>query len=224
MYENPKMVKTKQLASISKANIFLQNLSIQFWIPSYFWYFTLSLLLWGQGCNRTINFSVLENQRQGKNFEKYMWKSHFFNLNWRLTAWIPLWVYLKILPSVHRSTHGFLKFWEQSFSRTSFNGCFCTISTVRLTSENYDCIYMKHVGNIKIQIAGFCCDCMLGIHLSYKSPHSVGYSLKACLFPFPSNHPISKIMEKIFFGTVCKTPNYNDDEIFFWYDWLTKGV
>ena len=83
---------------------------------------------------------------------------------------------------------------------------------------------MKHVGNIKIQIAGFCCDCMLGIHLSYKSPHSVGYSLKACLFPFPSNHPISKIMEKIFFGTVCKTPNYNDDKIFFWYDWLTKGV
>ena len=66
---------------------------------------------------------------------------------------------------------------------------------------------MKHVGNIKKRVASF-----------FISPHSVGYSLKACLFASPSNHPICKIIEEIFFGTVRKTPNYDDaDELFFWY-------
>ena len=66
---------------------------------------------------------------------------------------------------------------------------------------------------------------MLRIHVYYKSPHSIEYYLKACLFTSPSNHSISKIIEKIFFGTVCKTPNYDDDddddddddELFLWY-------
>ena len=115
---------------------------------------------------------------------------------------------------------GFLKFWEHSFSMTSFNGCFCTISTVRLTSENYDCVCVKHLGNIKEWIASFCYDCILLVHVSYTSPHSIGYSLKSCLFAFPSNHSISKIIEKIFFCTVCKTPNYDNDEMFFLV-WLT---
>ena len=78
---------------------------------------------------------------------------------------------------------------------------------------------MKHVGNIKERIASFFYDCTLLIHVSYKSSHSIGCSLKTCLVISPSNHPISKIIEKIFFGTVCKTPKYDDDdgEMLLWY-------
>ena len=94
---------------------------------------------------------------------------------------------------------------------------FCAISAVRLALEHYDCAYVKHERNIKKQIASFCHDCILHIHMYYKSPHSIGYSLKACLFASLSNHPISKSIEKLFLSTVCKAPNYDDDELFLWY-------
>ena len=78
-------------------------------------------------------------------------------------------------------------------------------------------VNVKHVGNIKKRIPSFCYDYILRIHVYCKSLHTVGYSLKACLFASPCNHPISKFIEKIFFGTVRKTPNYDDDELFLWY-------
>ena len=49
-------------------------------------------------------------------------------------------------------------------------------------------------------------------------------TLKACLLASPSNHLISKIIEKIFFGMVRKTPDYDDDEFFLWYGCPMKGV
>ena len=88
---------------------------------------------------------------------------------------------------------------------------------MRLTSENYDCVYVKHVRNIKKRIAIFCYDCILRIHVYSKSPHSFGYSLKALLFASSSYHPISKIIETIFSDEVLKTPTYDADELFLWY-------
>ena len=60
MYEKLKIMKTKHLGSINKANIFLQNLChaiVITFITSLFsiefQMFNFSKLLWGQSCNKT---------------------------------------------------------------------------------------------------------------------------------------------------------------------------
>ena len=68
MYEKPQIMKTKQVASINKADIVLSNLSHSILITSI----PLLLYIWFQVFDKTIDFLFLENQRRRKIFEKYL--------------------------------------------------------------------------------------------------------------------------------------------------------
>ena len=59
-------------------------------------------------------------------------------------------------------------------------------------------------------MASFYYACTLSVHIYCESSYSVGYSLKGCLIASPSNRTISKIIEKMFFGTVREAPNWDN--------------
>ena len=87
--------------------------------------------------------------------------------------------------------NSFMGIFKDSYSRTSFNGCHYTISAVRLTSENYDCVYIKHVGNIKNELLAFMIVCYVSIYAI-----KVLISLGTLWIHVYSYHYISKIIGK----------------------------